>query len=414
MPLCLQRGSLEILYDGVFMEPRKITEGVFWAGAVDWDRRLFDALIPLPDGTSYNAYIVEGRDKTALLDTVEPSMTSVLLEELKGIRKVDYIVSHHAEQDHSGSIPAVLERFPGAKVVTSPKGKELLMLHLHLPEEVFITVADKETIDLGGKTLEVIYTPWVHWPETMCTYLKEDGILFSCDLFGSHLAFTGLSIDDEQRVCEASKRYFAEVMMPFRPTIKKHLDRFDNYSIKTIAPSHGPIYIDPRCIISSHKEWVSDNVKNRAVIAYATMHGSTEILVEALSAGLWKRGVEVERFNLATADTGRLAMALVDSATIVLGSPTILGGAHPLVISAAFLVNALRPKLRFAAIIGSQGWAGKMVEQITAHIGNLKAEVMPPVIAKGKPTGDDLKEIDALAALIAEKHKTIGILQGHL
>jgi len=395
-----------------FMEPRKITEGVFWAGAVDWDRRLFDALIPLPDGTSYNAYIVAGRDKTALLDTVEPSMTAVLLDELKGIDKIDYIVSHHAEQDHSGSIPVLLEKYPDAKVVCSPKGKELLMCHLHLPEFVFITVADSEIIDLGGKTLEVIYTPWVHWPETISTYLKEDGILFSCDLFGSHLAFTGLHIEDEQRVCDASKRYFAEVMMPFRPTIKKHIERLDKYDIKTIAPSHGPIYKDPRCIIASHKEWVSDNVKNRVVIAYATMHGSTELMVEALSAGLWKRGVEVERFNLATADTGRLAMALVDSATIVIGSPTVLGGAHPLVISAAFLVNALRPKLKFAAIIGSQGWAGKMMEQITAHIGNLKAEVLPPVIVKGKPTQADLKEIEALAESIAEKHKSIGILQG--
>ncbi len=392
------------------MEPRKISEGVFWAGAVDWDRRLFDALIPLPDGTSYNAYIVEGREKTALLDTVEPSMTPVLLEELKGIRKIDYIISHHAEQDHSGSIPAVLERFPDAKVVTSPKGKELLMLHLHLPESIFITVADGETIDLGGKTLEVIYTPWVHWPETISTYLKEDGILFSCDLFGSHLAFTGVSMDDEQRVCEASMRYFAEVMMPFRPTIRKHLDRFEKYDIRTIAPSHGPIYRDPRCIMASHKEWVSDNVRNSAMIVYATMHGSTEALVEALSEGLWKRGVEVERFNLATADTGRLAMALVDSATIVIGSPTILGGAHPLVISAAFLVNALRPKLRFAAIIGSEGWAGKMMDQITAHIGNLKAEALEPVLAKGKPTQDDLEKIDGLAASIAAKHKAIGIL----
>lgn len=392
------------------MEPRKITEGVFWAGAVDWDRRLFDALIPLPDGTSYNAYIVAGRDKTALLDTVEPSMTHVLLGQLKGIDKIDYIISHHAEQDHSGSIPAVLEKYPDAKVICSPKGKELLMLHLHLPESVFKTVADNETIDLGGKTLEVIYTPWVHWPETISTYLREDGILFSCDLFGSHLAFTGLTIEDEQRVCQASKRYFAEVMMPFRPTIKKHLERLDGYDIRTIAPSHGPIYKDPGCIISSHKEWVSDNVRNRAMLVYATMHGSTELLIEALSTGLWKRGVEVERFNLATVDTGRLAMALVDSATIVIGSPTILGGAHPLVISAAFLVNALRPKLKFAAVIGTQGWAGKVMEQITANIGNLKAETLPSVIVKGTPGQADFQEIEKLADAISEAHKKAGLL----
>ncbi|HDR06597.1 MAG TPA: MBL fold metallo-hydrolase, partial [Candidatus Coatesbacteria bacterium] len=167
------------------MKPRRITENVHWMGAVDWDRRLFDQLIPLPDGTSYNAYLVRGRDKTVLLDTVDPPMKGVLLEQLKEVERLDYLVSHHAEQDHSGSIPDVLAMFPEAKLVTSEKAKGMLEDLLRVPEGRFKVVADGETLDLGGKTLKFIYTPWVHWPETFVSYLVEEKILFSCDFFGS-------------------------------------------------------------------------------------------------------------------------------------------------------------------------------------------------------------------------------------
>lgn len=392
------------------MEPRKITEGVYWVGAIDWDRRLFDSLIPLPDGTSYNAYLIKGTDKTALLDTVDPSKTEILLSTLKGIDRIDYLVVHHAEQDHSGSLPAVLAKYADAKIVCNAKCREFLIDLLHLPEDRFVIVVDGDILDLGGKTLEFIFTPWVHWPETTSTFLREDGIFFSCDLFGSHLAFSGLYVDDADKVCEASKRYFAEVMMPFRPTIKKHLERLSGFDIKTIAPSHGPLYKDPFHIMDSHRDWVSDRVSNTVIIPYATMHGSTEEMVERLSEGLYERGVTVERFNLAYADAGRLTMALVDAATVVFGSPTVLGGAHPLVISAAFLINALRPKLRYSAIIGSLGWAGKMADQVTSNIGNLKAENLGTILVKGKPGENDFKKIDELAALIAAKHKESGII----
>jgi flavorubredoxin len=202
------------------MKPRKIKEDVYWMGAVDWDRRLFDSLIPLPDGTSYNAYLIEGGEKTALLDTVDPAKADELMMQLDGIPRVDFIVSHHAEQDHSGAIPQVLERYPQAKVVATAKAKPMLMDLLRIPEAAFITVADGETISLGDKTLKFIHTPWVHWPETMVTYIEEDRILFSGDFFGSHIATSDLFVTDQGRVYEAAKRYFAEIMMPFRSVIE--------------------------------------------------------------------------------------------------------------------------------------------------------------------------------------------------
>ncbi|HSM73247.1 MAG TPA: FprA family A-type flavoprotein, partial [Desulfobacterales bacterium] len=154
------------------MQKRKLTEKIHWLGAVDWDRRLFDSLIPLPDGTTYNAYLIAGRDKTVLLDSVDPPMAEHLMAQLEGVPRIDFVVSQHAEQDHSGAIPLVLQRFPEAKVVCTPKAKGMLIDLLELPEAVIVTVTDGETLSLGDKTLRFIHTPWVHWPETMVTYLE--------------------------------------------------------------------------------------------------------------------------------------------------------------------------------------------------------------------------------------------------
>ncbi len=236
------------------MKKREIKERIYWLGAVDWDRRLFDSLIPLPDGTSYNAYLIEGSEKTVLLDTVDPARAGEFMMQLDGIRKIDFIVSHHAEQDHSGSIPLVLERFPEAKVVATPKGKAILIDLLKLPEHVFVTVEDGEVLSLGDKTLKFIHIPWVHWPETMATYLVEDRILFSCDFFGSHIATTDLFAHDRGRVYEAAKRYFAEIMMPFRPMIEKNMAKLAAYDIRMIAPSHGQIYDDPAWIMDASRK----------------------------------------------------------------------------------------------------------------------------------------------------------------
>ncbi len=367
------------------MKAKKIKEGIYWMGAVDWDRRLFDSLIPLPDGTSYNAYLVQGSKKTALLDTVDPSMTSVLLSQLESIQNVDYIVAHHAEQDHSGTIPHVLEKYEDAKVLTTPKGKGMLVDHLVIPEERIITVEDGETLSLGNKTLKFIHTPWVHWPETMVTYVQEDNIFFTCDFFGSHLATTDLYVTDESRVYEAAKRYYAEIMMPFRKIIQKNLEKIKEYKIQLIAPSHGPVYGRPQFIIDAYRDWVLGNPKNVVVLPYISMHGSTQKMVEYLVGALAEKGVTAHQFDLAVTDLGKLAITLVDAATIVIGTPTVHVGPHPSVFYATYLTNALRPKLKFASIVGSYGWGSKVIEQITGLISNLKVEILNPVLCKGSP-----------------------------
>jgi flavorubredoxin len=392
------------------MNKRMIREGVYWLGAVHWERRLFDSLIPLPDGTSYNAYLVQGSEKTALLDTVDPELAHELLGQLADVPAVDYIVSHHSEQDHSGSIGLVLQKYPRAKVIATPRGKDMLIDHLGLPEDVFITVADGEQVSLGGKTLTFLHTPWVHWPETMVSYLEEERILFSCDFFGSHIATSDLYVVDEGRVQEAAKRYFAEIMAPFRAQIQKNLDALAPYDIRMIAPSHGQIYDRPEFIVGLYKEWVAAPPKNLVLLPYVSMHGSTKKMVDRLAAALVDKGVRVELFDLAVTDIGKLAMVLLDAGTVVVGTCTVLLGPHPLAAHAVFLANALKPKTRFLSVVGSFGWGTKAVEALAGMIPNLKVEILDPVVCKGTPGEADLKALDELAATIARKHAQAGLV----
>ncbi|HEX7342748.1 MAG TPA: FprA family A-type flavoprotein, partial [bacterium] len=342
------------------MNPRKIKDNIFWVGAVDWDRRLFDSLMPLPTGTSYNAYLIQGSEKTALLDTVDPTMADLLLGQLSGVPSVDYVISHHAEQDHSGSIPLILQKYPQAKVIATSKAKDLLPDHLGIPADRLMIVADGDTLSLGDKTLKFVYTPWVHWPETMCTYLPEDRILFSCDFFGSHLATSALFSQDDDFVIEAVKSYYATIMMPFRLAIQKNLEKVKGLDIDLIAPSHGPIHAKPASIIGAYAAWVSESLRNAAVVAYASMHGSTKLMIQHLVSALVERGVEVHQFDMASASIEKMATSLVDAATIVLGAPVVNGGPHPQVAYAAYLANILKPKLKYGAVVGSYGWGGKM------------------------------------------------------
>lgn len=392
--------------------PRQIKPNIFSVGAVDWDRRLFDELIPLPDGTSYNSYLIKGTEKIVLIDTVDPTKQYELVENLKELKidKIDYIVTNHAEQDHSGALPKILSIYKNARVVTNKKCKDMLMNLLLIPENKFIIVNDGETISLGDKTLEFIYAPWVHWPETMLTYLIEDKILFSCDFFGSHLAASELFVTDEAKVYEAAKRYYAEIMMPFRTIIKKNLEKIKDLDIEIIATSHGPIYDKPEFIINAYKEWISDDVKNEVIIPYVSMHGSTKKMVGYLVNALMEKDITVKPFNLTVTDIGELAISLVDAATIVIASPTVLVGTHPAVVFATYLANALRPKTKFVSIIGSYGWGGKMVKQLSDMIPNLKVEIIEPVVIKGFPKEDDFKALDRLADDILRKHKENNIV----
>lgn len=391
------------------MKAREIRPGIEWMGAIDWERRLFDELIPLPEGTSYNAYLVRGSEKTALIDTADPAKSDALMAQLADIETLDMLIIQHVEQDHSGSAPLVLETYPDVQIFSSPKARPMIADHLGISEDRIQSVEDGETLSLGDRTLEFIHAPWVHWPETMLTYLREDKVLFTCDLFGSHLATDELFSGDGSHVCEAAKRYYAEIMMPFASLIKGHLKKLEPFDIEMIAPGHGPVHDNPAWILDAYHHWVHDGPKNLVLIPYTSMHDSTALMVDHLIEALNDRGVHVHSFHMSKTDLGEYAVHLVDAATVVFGTPTVLVGPHPSIVLAAYLTAALRPKVRNAAVIGSYGWAGKAAEKTKELCGALKANWMDPIFTKGLPSQDTYAALDKMADEIAVRHKELDI-----
>ena len=387
---------------------RPLSERVDLIGAIDWEARLFDALVPLPDGTSYNAYVVRGSEKTVLIDSVDTHFESGLMAALDGIGRIDTIVSNHAEQDHSGAIPAVLARYPEAEVVCSIKAKRMLVDLLNIAPERIRAVKDGEEMSLGDRTLRFVYTPWVHWPETMSTLLVEEKMLFSCDLFGAHLATSDLYARFDGPLMEAAKRYYAEIMMPFRTHVSDNIRKLDPLGIDVVAPSHGPVHDQPAAIVDAYRTWADAAPQNRVAVAYVSMHNSTRRMVDLLVDACIARGVGVDRFDLTVTDSGKLAMSLVDCATLVLASPVVLEGPHPLAVYAAYVVNVLRPKARYVAALGSFSWNSKALDKLQGMLGDLDAEWLPPISGRGLPDAEVVKAIDGLAETIATRHRENG------
>jgi flavorubredoxin len=389
----------------------EIAPSIFWVGAVDWHRRVFDALVPLPYGTTYNSYLVVGKDKTALIDTVNPGFEGVLFEKLEKIvrpEKIDYVIMNHAEPDHAGGIPAVLSRAKNAKLVTSIKGVEMAEAFYSVPSEDIKAVKEGDTLDLGGKTLSFFDAPWLHWPETMFTFCQEDGVLMPCDFFGSHLASDRL-FDDEvgDILMPEAKRYYAEIMMPFTQFVIKALDKLKGTTIKIIAPSHGPIYRNPEKIVRAYEGWARGPLRPKAVVVYVSMWGNTDILAKTIVGAISAEGVEAVPYNMLAADISHIARDLVDASAVVVGSPTLLGGIHPLVGTMVGLIRGLRPRVKQAAIFGSYGWVGGATDQIKNILQPSGFEIIDVLKVRGKPRKEDLDKAENLGRLVAKRVKEI-------
>jgi flavorubredoxin len=346
-----------------------------------------------------------GKDKKALIDTANPGFERELEDKIRKVidpADIDYVIMNHAEPDHAGSIPHVMAINTKAKLVTSAKGAKMAQVFYKVPEERIITVHDQESIDLGGKTLQFIEAPMLHWPETMFTYLKENKTLFPCDFFGSHVA-RGLYDDEVEDLLVYAQRYFGEIMMPFRPMAQKAMEKIRDLGIEMIAPSHGPVYKNPERILRAYRKWANGETKPKAIIVYVTMWNSTEKMIQPLAETLMAEGVEVALYNLTVSDIGDVAKDLVDSRAIVLGAPTVLGGVHPLAVYATYLVKALRPPLKFGVVLSSYGWGGGAIKHVQEILGPTKMEVVGAIEINGPPSESDIQKIIELGKSLAEK-----------
>jgi flavorubredoxin len=385
----------------------EISSGVYWVGARDWNRRLFDALIPLPRGTTYNAYLVLGDKKKALIDTVNPGFEKELEERIGKVvdpGDLDYVIMNHAEPDHAGSIPYIMSINNKAALVTTSKGAKMAQTFYKIPETRIRVVADGETIDLGGKSLRFIEAPMLHWPETMFTYVPENQILFPCDFFGSHNA-EGLYDDEVEDLLVFAQKYFGEIMMPFRFNAQKGIEKIRDLQIKMIAPSHGPIHRNPERILEAYRKWAYGETKQKVIIVYATMWNSTEKMIKPIAETLTQEGIAVVRYNLAVSDIGDIAKDLVDSRALIMGTPTVLGGAHPLAVYATYLVKALKPPTRYAVVLSSYGWAGGAIKHIQEVLGSTKLEIIGALEVNGPPTDNDISKITEFGKTLAKKIK---------
>ena len=239
------------------------------------------------------------------------------------------------------------------------------------------------------------------------TYLIEDRVLFPCDFFGSHTAF-GFYEDDVPELLSFAQRYFGEIMMPFRPQGAKALEKVKSRDVKTIAPSHGPIHRNPAKILDAYSKWTAGYTERKAIVVYVSMWNSTDSMIKAMVETLLSEGVEVCLHNLAVGDVGDIARDLVDSSAIVLGTPTVLAGMHPLAIYAAHLVKALRPPLKYAAVLSSFGWGGGAIKQASEILGPTGIEILGVVEVNGPPTEQDFGRISELGKQLAGKIQPAG------
>ena len=391
---------------------QEIKNNVLYCGLNDEDRVIFDELIPLEHGTSYNSYLVVGSEKTAIIDTMYPPKSDEYLKNLdeNGVTKVDYLIANHGEQDHSGTLPKLIEKYPDAKVVTNPTCKTNLMEMLFIPEDRIMTIKNEEELSLGDKTLKFIFAPNVHWPDTMFTLIKEDNLLCTCDFLGAHYTFDDVFAVPSEELEKSAKRYYAEIMMPFRVMCKKYTKMIKDMNVDMILPSHGPVHKNPDYILDLYTDWTSDLGKNLVLLPYVSMYGSTEDMIDYLKSELAKHGIESIKHDIITDDLGDLAMALVDGTTIVLGTSMVVAGPHPASVNIAYIASILKPKAKFASFVGSYGWGGNLFGILGDILAKLRLDVIEPVMVKGKPTTDDFKKLDDMVQSIVEKHKSLGLL----
>jgi flavorubredoxin len=382
----------------------EISRGVYAVGVKNYNLRLFDALVPLPRGTTYNSYLVKGIEKTALIDSVGPGYENELLEKISSltdISKLDYVIMNHAEPDHSYALGNVI-RASRATLFATEKGAVMAARYSGVPAERIKAIKDGDRLDLGGMNLRFVESPWLHWPETMFTYLEENKLLFSCDFFGAH-APDGVYDDDIPDIISLAKSYFAEIMMPLRPFCKRGLDKVAALEIAAIAPSHGPVYRNPQRIIDAYRGWVAGETSRKAIIVYVSTWGATEKMANSMTEALGSEGVSVRLYNLASFDMGHLAEDLVDCPAIVIGSPTLFSGLHPYVTNALNIIKLLKPPIKFGAVLDSYGWGKGALKQAQEFLENAKIEFVGAVESFGPPQAEEHQKIAELAAQLAAK-----------
>jgi len=395
------------------MGTAKLTEDVFWVGAVDWDVRDFHGY-ETRRGTTYNAYLIMD-DKTVLVDTVKYPFKATLarnIQELMGLENLDYLVINHVEIDHASSLSYIMQFAKKATMLCSRRAKDGLAKYYGANGWTIQTVKTGDELRLGDKTLKFIEAPMLHWPDSMFTYLEEDRILLPNDAFGQHLA-TSQRFDDEvdqTLLMEEAAKYYANILMPYAPLIPKKIEELPGLEVepRVIAPSHGVIWRhNPGKIVNAYLEWSRGEAKEKAVIVYDSMWGSTQTMASAISEGMAKDGIEVRLMHLRRTDHSEVMKEILEAKAVVVGSPTLNSTMFPTVSGFLTYAIGLRPKGKVWASFGSYGWGGGAVKAINQRLSESGFEVLEPSLqVQWAPSSEELQKCREFGEKIAERVKS--------
>jgi anaerobic nitric oxide reductase flavorubredoxin len=393
--------------------PIELAKGVYWVGCVDWTLRYFHGYeLSTHRGSSYNAYLIVD-EKNVLVDTVWQPFADRLIENIRQIidpSKIDIVVANHAETDHSGALPDIMELVPNATVVVSKRGVESIEGHYHRPWH-FQAVQTGQRINIGTRELVFVEAPMLHWPDSMFTYLTGSNILMPNDAFGQHYAtpFMFNDLADREELYAEALKYYANILTPYSAAVSKKIDEVLalGLPVNMIAPSHGVIWRkDPLQIVKKYQEWAAQKPENSAVIVYSSMWNGTAIMSEAVAEGLRSEGVPYKVFRMPNTDRNDVLTEIFKARAVIVGSPTFNGGILPSISPLLEDIRGLKFRNKLGAAFGSYGWSGEAVKLIEDHLTQCKiTQAAGGVLAKWQPKPEDLVKCRGLGAQVGRAVK---------
>jgi flavorubredoxin len=391
----------------------ELLSGVHWVGALDPGLRTFDIILKTANGTTYNSYVVRGSAGVAVIDTVKENFSDTFFRRLESVAdygEIRAIVLNHLEPDHSGALPELLRRAPQARLYISSRGQPMLKGLLHGDKLVYQPTQTGTTVDLGNRTLRFLQTPYLHWPDTQCTYLEEEGVLFSGDVFGCHFCDPRLFNDAVGDFRFSFEYYYAHIMRPFRSHVLEAMDLIEPLPLKLIAPAHGPILREaPGRYVARYRELSASGLKNEAadektlLIFYLSAYGSTRAMAEFVAAGAEEAGgVRVSLYDIEGGEVAPFVDLIEEADGLAFGSPTINGDAVKPVWDLLSSLTAVNVRGKVGAAFGSYGWSGEAVQMVEDRLRGLKLRVpVKGVRARLIPTAEELDACRALGRELA-------------
>ena len=389
------------------MSAVELAKGVYWVGVDDLETRLFEGIWSIPGGISYNSYLIIG-EEAALIDCVSSRYSSMLLDSIREVTDpadIRYVIVNHAEPDHTGALPAVLSEAKEAKVVAT-RAAIFMLRSLYEVGAELVEAKDGMQLGVGGRLLKFIRVPWLHWPDTMVTYLTDEKVLFSCDAFGAYGALRGRIYASEHALGELeaeAKRYYANIVAKYGRHVQSALSKLKGLEVKLLAPSHGPVYRSPERVIKLYDKWSRGELEYSALVYYGSMYGSTRRVAEEIASHLREAGLKVYVHNASTSDFSIALRDALCTPALIVGSPTYEGDMMPQVKAFLDLLQLKGIKPMVAGVFGSYGWAGGAVKHLIETLREMGAEVVEPHVGfKGAPSKEDYIKARQMAEAIVK------------